>query len=905
MSKLYRGLLVLCASLLFSPAVALAQGEGTYHQGVEVTPTHFVAPFDKIPRFCATPTVTSAKTGAWSNPATWSTNTVPTTSDKVLVVAGHTVTYDVVSPARINCIEVQGELTFVKDKNTELHVTHLMIHPQGSFEVGTPAAPIPAAVTARIVINNEPLQTGTTTAPGIDPQQFGNAFIAFGEVTMHGASKNLTFVRLAQEPKAGDTTLTLAQTPTGWQAGDRLVLPDTRQLSTILSRPKDPNSRLDIDYASNQREELSIASMSGAVITLAAPLKYDHLGARDVEGTLEFLPHVGNLTRNVSIASESPTGTRGHVMLLHRAEVDIQYVLFKDLGRTTELPLNNTTFDANKNVTAIGTNQIGRYVLHAHHLYGAVNPANTGYQYVFQGNALDSGRKWGMAIHDSHFGLAKDNVVYNMTGSGIVTEDGSETANLIERNFVVQSSGPPGTKKSFSHLDSGENGEGFWMRSGANMLRDNVAANHRHSGYMFMMTGLGANNRRPLARGVDTRFPEQTEYRAGHRLWPTWEFAGNESYGATLTGYETWNFSPDGNGSVIGRMKKFVAWHHSLTAIDDAYSNPTWEDLIVRGDPVVSLREGERGARGVTARKTEGSATTVKNGNIQGMRVGYFFKHLMPSGHLIDIDGLYLRNQTNFQVRHSFDHYSRGTPFIIRNAKFDSLPGQPLHAIGWSYNESPYQQGNSILASLRVLLYNYQGIADNNFELFGPEQHPDLVPTFTYPPPTRVALCGTEMTNLECFNKYGLTWGGAVASCTDNTTHPEIEAFACPFTGTGRPKPLYPPAPKVVLLSGSLEAKGTQFTAVYYTVGDLTGANSVGFKVDSNPPTIIVRRFAHSYTSEVLSAGQHALTTYLARTDGSTIPGSEVTYPITVGGGSPGTPTLPTSPPKLTVITPA
>jgi len=40
--------------------------------------------------------------------------------------------------------------------------------------------------------------------------------------------------------------------------------------------------------------------------------------------------------------------------------VDIEYVRFKDLGRTSAFsPLDNTTYDAHGNVTHIGTNQVG------------------------------------------------------------------------------------------------------------------------------------------------------------------------------------------------------------------------------------------------------------------------------------------------------------------------------------------------------------------------------------------------------------------------------------------------------------------------------------------------------------------------------------------------------------------
>src|SRR5205823_5398223 len=157
---------------------------------------------------------------------------------------------------------------------------------------------------------------------------------------------NPTFVRLAQEPKAGQTTLVLEQAPTGWKAGDRLIIPDTRQY---------PNMGSDADLGApagtydqgRQWESMTVQSVSGVNVTLNSGLKFDHLGARDTAGKLDFLPHIGNLTRNIIIHSESPTGTRGHTLCTIRAEADIRYVLFKDLGRTKWIPLDSTTLDSN------------------------------------------------------------------------------------------------------------------------------------------------------------------------------------------------------------------------------------------------------------------------------------------------------------------------------------------------------------------------------------------------------------------------------------------------------------------------------------------------------------------------------------------------------------------------------
>ena len=53
---------------------------------------------------------------------------------------------------------------------------------------------------------------------------------------------------------------------------------------------------------------------------------------------MRFLPHVGNLGRSIVVRSANPAGVRGHTIFIHRATVNLRYVLFKDLGRTTIAP---------------------------------------------------------------------------------------------------------------------------------------------------------------------------------------------------------------------------------------------------------------------------------------------------------------------------------------------------------------------------------------------------------------------------------------------------------------------------------------------------------------------------------------------------------------------------------------
>ncbi len=344
-----------------------------------------------------------------------------------------------------------------------MKVGTLMVLEEGHLEIGSVANPVALQVTAELVIADQPIN------PEVDPGQVGTGIIGLGKVTMHGAVKTPTFVRLRREPLAGHTTIELEQSVAGWRAGDEIVIPDTRQLRA---------SERGSSYAS-QTENVQIASISGSLVTLAAALRFNHPGARNAAGTLQFLPHVGNLTRNVIVRSENPAGTRGHTIFISHADVDMRYVELRELGRTKMGALDNTQFGSDERPLKIGTNQIGRYAVHFHHNFGPKTTPTNGHQFTLIGNAVDGAPKWGITIHRSHYGLIQDNVVFNTQGAGIVTEDGSESFNVFDHNFSIQSAGnqsPLGSGYGGPVLDLGGDGAGFWFRGPNNYIRNNVAA---------------------------------------------------------------------------------------------------------------------------------------------------------------------------------------------------------------------------------------------------------------------------------------------------------------------------------------------------------------------------------------------------------------------------------------------
>ncbi len=71
----------------------------SYPGGVTVTPTEIRTLADTIPRFVAQPTITTVRSGLWTDPLTWSGQRVPTDNDLVLIQPGTFVAYSTQSEA--------------------------------------------------------------------------------------------------------------------------------------------------------------------------------------------------------------------------------------------------------------------------------------------------------------------------------------------------------------------------------------------------------------------------------------------------------------------------------------------------------------------------------------------------------------------------------------------------------------------------------------------------------------------------------------------------------------------------------------------------------------------------------------------------------------------------------------
>jgi PKD repeat protein len=758
--------------------------------GVTVTPDWIITQHDKIPNFGGQPTLVAAQSGNWSNPATWG-GRLPETGDIVAIGQGMTVFYDQVSDVKIHTVSIEagGTLQFRTDASTRLRVSNLLVLPEGTLTIGTQATPVASGVKAEVIINDTPLDLTK------DPSQYGNGVLVFGKVSMHGAVLSDTWTRLATEPKAGDTTLTLSVPVIGWRVGDRIAIPDTRQLYSA--------TRPDIGTFNPQWETAIIGAISadGKTITLTTPLAHDHLGARNPDGHLDFLPHIANLTRNVLVRSESNFGTRGHTFFTARADVDIRYTQFAGLGRTTNDHFNNTKYDSAGNVTHIGTNQKDRYPVNFHHLIGPATGQPNGRQFTFEGNSVvclmnSFHFRWGVALKDSHYGQIKGNVVYNWAGAGIVTQDAGSSYNVIENNWVSRVAMPslqPGVRPDNRGVwaeDPAFEGSGLWFRGPNNYVRGNVVSNSSYgvTYYMFLATQVKV----PAFQGAN---PSQAGQSVTVNMTntPLLQFENNEIYGGnTATGVSIWSLGTLGTMAHANAspsvIKNLRAWHlHRMGFFLYETNRLTIDGFVYRGN-TAQLEQFKQGTEVIYAGDYMQKDLLIINSDIQGGIYGW-----APSTHsgggYQRIENTILRNVTNIVMDHLWNSEATAQnmpprTIIIDNVKFAQLPISGQNQRNILLIDEVTKNPQNFITSDKVFVYNYNQVAGDNFRVYYKGQAPNaIVPQSIYNSNGTTRLTGAPvagLTNKQTWELYGIAVAGEVAP-EDTTIRPLIHGLVKSF----------------------------------------------------------------------------------------------------------------------------
>ncbi len=801
------------------------------------------------------------------------------------------------------CVESGGRLWAPTNRDTTLRVTTLQVKEGGTLEIGTEANPIGSNSRVEIIFNDEPIDLNN------DPGQYGHGLIAKGKVTVHGAPMSDTWVDLSAAPSAGSAALNLSKSVSGWKSGSLVMLPDT-----IYGN----GSRQKADGYIDKSEIVTLGSISGTQAMLSTPLTYSHPGSDPVNGVTEYYPQVANLSRNVIFRTANQTGVRAHTIYMHRAEVDIRYAEFKNLGRTTIRPIHSTTFDSTGNPMQVGTNMHGRYPVHFHHCWGRANAQSGIAQYTFIGNSIynethanpvTETAKWGIGIHDSHYGLIKDNVFYRNGGTGLMTEDGSESFNVIDHNLAIATAYPGdflerADNRANSGPQLGFEGVGFWFRGTNNYVRNNVAS--ALYGYMYYLQVVGFV-RVPRFPGADMTKDSETQL-VDMAFNPFLQFENNLAHNSH-NGLEIWQYNYRGGidftvgNYAEGIIKNFTTWNCYRGYFSYVTNYLTFQHPVMRG-----YRGGGSGFYPIDY---AASNTLVVNADLQNLGLGYG-STAHSGGGKQEVRDSYIRCYIGVYMGGAWTAGAGNTlwprKLIVKNVKFDSLNiadidgAGPQRFLAKDLKVMSTQQALSLPDEFIVYDFNQQ--RDNNFKVFSHQQKPNVVlPQSTVNPSDgAIMLFGSPVagkTNAQNWNDYALTktnngwqgvprtspsqpgiaWGGEVAPCSSDACPEAIQndkidglAFSLNLPPTIS---IANPAP------GSL-IKGPNVVVNYLKFGNMSEADHVHLKLDDGSEQHDLD-FDGTFTLSSVSDGDHVIAAYLSRADHSKIDGTDTQVSFKVG----------------------
>lgn len=500
-----------------------------------------------------TATHTAIQSGDWFNVATWDTGTIPDDAAIVFIPAGFTVDYEGQSDAHIFAIRVDGEFiceqttatdttkiifdTFVGTMNSkvqfhaqngsdgyidvaispfdiEAHKAGTSGYPQiwnadaishfsdgattyeVTYDVGPDSRfPTYAQALAGNTSVTELTRNAVSDGAGVlgrhewDSTQLSLGLVTMGEIEVIGQAKSV-MAKLSADAAKNQPNINMETSPQGWEVGDEI----------LITRGGNQGE------SSAGTETAIINTISGNTITTAQNLTKNH-GGRPADS---LHCYVGNLNRNISFYSTNPSviSQRGHFMAMHNpTNIQVKNAAFLDMGRTDKSRLLDDLIWSHwvepvvfqSYVSALGqecsqlvtnpkadiTNHRGRYSIHIHKA-GATNGTNMA---QVTGNVVRGNPGWAITHHDSHANVS-DNVVYDVTGGGIVSEVGNETG-FWDNNLVVDVKVGHNFDVYKSFLFYGDylfEGQGLAMKGRGVVCRNNVIVEANEGVGIFNMS---------------------------------------------------------------------------------------------------------------------------------------------------------------------------------------------------------------------------------------------------------------------------------------------------------------------------------------------------------------------------------------------------------------------------------
>jgi hypothetical protein len=615
-----------------------------------------------------------------------------------------------------------------------------------------------------------------------DPDQYWGGLLVHGRIEAQGTVKT-GFVRLGATPAATDTTLTFAGAVTGWQAGDTVVVPDSRQ-----RRGDETPGALGGSYVS-ETETRTLSAVAGDNLSATVTaLTYAHPAAVDSSSVTRYRPHVMNLTRDTVIRSAAPDGVRAHTLYTHNATGFIKGVEFRRCGRTTWQPLD------------AATNHIGRYPCHVHHLAnddealfdGEPDGADVtlGNRFLVEdcsmhdaGGSATAQIKWGVTIHASHWCKVNRNVIYNHGGAGLMAESGTERGNLFKGNFVIGTIGNGGRPDERGSVDIGYEGTGGWDRNWLNRWEDNVVADTIYGAQFWMSQATATVVPTAPASGV-TEVVDMTNTQAAG--FDRWEVYG----GRMMVGILPWSLGTQGvnphEDAATSTFNDLVVWHTA----QKGFYNYEVNKLIVDG----FIWIGQRSCIQLNARPYAFFSgdyvfvdSEIRNFEIHNAYIGIEPANQSGGGTQIFRDG-FIDAVRCVHMNVIYRYGQQPGPGLERQTELHNVefhdPELTPNDLGDHYgvhmDGSRHADAMWFTQVDELRVYDWNGEVGEDFQVFYDEQHADAVV------PTRILNGdGTILV-------YGTPVAGLTNEETWETYEPDLTYGAAPVTKGDAPNPATP-----------------------------------------------------------------------------------------------------------------
>ncbi len=399
----------------------------------------------------------------WSDASSWP-NGKPGLGAHVIIPQGTHMILDE-NPPNLASLTINGTLEFA-EKDLELSCGWILVN--GVLRIGSESNPFEHR--ARIIINatdrNENIMGMGT-----------RGIMVMGSIEINGIAPQTMFTKLNSNTLAGSTQL-LSSHNTGWAVGDQIVIAPTdfynaangnsvSQLVEINSINQN-NISINVGLNANRWGSLQYVTANGLSLTPGnLPIMDTALNGTPL--VLDERALITNVSRNISIEAPNDAlwqqfGFGVHIMIM---------------GISSSAKINGLQV-----IRGGQAGIVGRYPIHFHQKSYQSNSfvSDVNGDYLRNSSIVESSQR-GIVIHGTNGLEVKRNIVYNVRGHGVFTEDAVERRNNIDSNIVLRVRNPLVNNALKQHEIGGFGSSGFWISNPDNQITNNWAGDCEGIGF--------------------------------------------------------------------------------------------------------------------------------------------------------------------------------------------------------------------------------------------------------------------------------------------------------------------------------------------------------------------------------------------------------------------------------------